>query len=251
MPFRAGVPQQTKWDWRRWVRVDQDQRASHSWQSAAANRQLIPPQPPHFNSPEGSWRRGLPSSPPPGVMNLMICFESRAGRKRGMWFSPKLSRRETRLYAITHTHTHSRCYVNTRFLCEKLHMIDNPISSTNHGVFSTNGPPCSARSHTLTGAPEIDQVRNVIERQVAAERELALRTMSASRWLPRLLHTLLLSLFGHAECKHAGVASACQAAAAAALTAAFFPSLLWRMQLVKWGQRNYCLLWSESCEKKS
>lgn len=52
MPFRAGKPQQTKWSWGKvwiWLRatealfVDQHQRASHSWQSAAANRQLIPP----------------------------------------------------------------------------------------------------------------------------------------------------------------------------------------------------------------
>lgn len=62
VPFSAAVPQQTKWEVEVWIWpraaeasfVDQHRRASHSQQSAAANRQLIPPQLP--------WRLPLPDT---------------------------------------------------------------------------------------------------------------------------------------------------------------------------------------------
>lgn len=96
--------------------------------------------------------------------------------------------------------------------------------------------PCC--SHTLTQpTPEIDQVRSVTERQVTAEHGFAPWTMSASRWLLRLLvlTTLFSSLFSVTlnvnTPIHTAVTSECQTGM---LTATFFIlltlNITWRRQ---------------------
>lgn len=150
----------------------------------------------------------------------------------------KISHLEIQFDWITATWTCGSS-VRSSFTC--FHMIENTMSCNYSWVLlaniSTLPYPCCSRTLTQP-TPEIDQVRSVTERQVTAEHGFAPWTMSASRWLLRLL--IFITLFSYLFSvtlsvntpKHTTVTSKCHAGM---LTAAFFISLTLN---ITWGRQE-------------